>query len=114
MVHSGILFWQIKVCKRRRFLSDIKTGLFLSQSCQDPVRPEKTDSGGASLHPLTSWHPALKGSWLLSESGNIENRLLASGGGSKWSLGRMLMQYNTWVRDGGVHGGRHSAQEAPL
>ena len=44
------------------------------------------DSGGPSLLLLTEVLPAFRDSWLLSESGNMRNRLLASAGGSKWSL----------------------------
>ena len=54
MVHSDLKKLTEKVCKRRRFLSDLKTELFLSQSSQDRFWPKRADSGGASLHLLTS------------------------------------------------------------
>ena len=60
MVHSEFIFWKKKLCKRRRFLSDPGIGSFLIQIRQDLVRTLLSDSGGASLHPLTSCQPALK------------------------------------------------------
>ena len=53
MVHSEFIFSQEKLCKRRRFLSDLDIRLFSSQSSQDPFWPVLTDSGGASLPSLT-------------------------------------------------------------
>ena len=83
MVHSGISFWSRKVCKRRRFLSDPRNSLFLSQSSQDPFRTVLTDSGGPSLPSLTRCEPALKASWLLLGSGNMGTRPLPSAEGPK-------------------------------
>ena len=106
MVHSGLTFWQNKLCKRRRFLSDPRMSSFLLRILQDPVRPFLVNSGGASLHPLTKWWPALAGHWLPSESGNIRIRLLASAEGPKVTMYRLVGVHvqcasGVHARDGG-------------
>ena len=86
MVHSGIIFWQIKLCKRRRFLSDTGIGSFLVKSSQDPVRPVLANSGGPSLQPLPELWPALSRPSPLTKSGNMRIRLLPSGGPPKVTI----------------------------
>ena len=86
MVHSEFIFSPEKLCKRRPFLSDLRMGLFLLQIRQDLVRPVCVNSGGASLHPLTRWWPALSWPPLPPESGNIGTRLLPSAEGPKVTI----------------------------
>ena len=86
MVHSDVIFWLRKVCKRRRFLSDLVSRLFLSQSSQNPFQPVLMDSGGLSLPPLTEPSAGANRLTLPQESGNMETRPLPSGGPSKRSM----------------------------
>ena len=86
MVHSDLVSSLKKSCKRRRFLSDMRSQDPGSQSCQDRFRPVLSNSGGASLHPLTRWPAGHSRAPLPPESGNIETRRLPTGGPSKWSL----------------------------
>ena len=86
MVHSGIIFWPKKLCKRRPFLSDLGMCLSGHQVARKWFHPVLADSGGASLHWLTEVLAGSSQHCLPPESGNIELRLLASGQGPKRAL----------------------------
>ena len=95
MVHSGLIFWLEKLCKRRRFLSDLRNQLFLRKAGQDPFQPVLTDSGGPSLPLLTRWWPAHSWPPVPPESGNMRTGLPASGGPSKRSMYAVCTAHNT-------------------
>ena len=113
MVHSDLIFWSVFSCKRRRFLSDLRTSPFPGQPGQDRFWPVLSNSGGPSLPSLASWSAGLKPADLPPESGNIGIRLLASGGPSKRSFGLLDGAVTCPVRVQYGGGWWYSARRAP-